>query len=245
MNQKGFSNLIVLLIVIGVIVVGVSSYLTFKEVDKNGIPQQQSQENGEDKDLSSKEDISSCVSTSNYAYEFYVVFSPSVSKQVAEQILQENNAKTFRLTSEPPSGYVFELPNETICESLESIYNVKDVFRIPALYRQPEKDQPTSGPINRLSCQNVPENFVTPNGYISSPSNNFTLTYYQNGNQLKDELENVGAYNIVPIGGEKKKTYYATFQNGKICKSVEALRQHPAVVEIDTVPFMPGSPPLP
>ena len=189
--------------------------------------------------VSSKEDIGSCVTASNYTYEFYVVFGADVSKETAEQILRDNSAETFHLTSEPPSGYSFELPNDNMCTSLEGVFKVKDTFKIPALYRQPEANQPTSGPVNSLSCQNVPSYFVTPNGYISSPSNNFILTYYQNGDQLKNELEKLGGYNVVPIG-EKTKTYYTTFQNGKICKSVGALKQHPNVKSIGTVPYLPG-----
>lgn len=231
------------LIIISVIVI--TGFLIFRK--QTFIPQQ-SHENTSLTDTSqsipaAKEDISSCVSASNYTYRFYVVFTIETVAQNAEKILLDNNVETFHQNAESPSGYSFELPNNNMCTPLENIFKVKDTFRIPVLYRQAEKDQPVSGPVNLLSCPNIPDYFIIPNGYISNNSNNFYLAYYQNGDQLKEALENIGAYNIVPTG-DKKKTYNATFQNGKICQSVNSLRENPNIYKIETIPYLPGPPPI-
>src|SRR3989344_348944 len=240
MNQKGFINIFMAIMVLAV--VGVFGYYVVSRKSIKSPPAML--DNGQEVGTSnvntlpsqpqsnSKEDISSCVSASDYTYTFSIVFSANTSKQVAEQILKDNNVESFRDLSSPV-GYSFELPNNAICASVEGIFKIKDTFKIPVLYREPEEGQPRSGPRDGdPSCQNVPSYFVTSNS--ASPSNNFFLAYYQNGDQFKKALENVGAYSIVPIGGEKN--YYATFHNGEICKSVQTLKGNLNVEKIQSLP---------
>lgn len=227
--EKGFPRFILLG---SIIVLFLLSFFAFKRRPITSLTVQ-----------NTNEDIRDCVSSANYTSSFNVIFNEGVSKKDAELILKDNYSDEFRPNSESPNSYFFELPTNNICKPLEGIFIIKNVYKIPALYRQPEKFQPKNGPVNILSCPNIPSYFIIPNGYISNLSNNFYLTYYQNGNELIKELENLGAYNINSLVNNKI-SYNVSFQNGKICQSVNSLKVNSSVFKIENIPFMPGPPPL-
>lgn len=95
-----------------------------KSIDKEEINQIIIQKDDEtaknEKNVNSEfnENLSSCVSVSNYSYQFYTLFKPGINEQEVKNTLAK--VKAYNIVTRS-NAYYFNLPDGQICAGLKSL----------------------------------------------------------------------------------------------------------------------------